>query len=189
MDWIENDLSTHGETAQIIMGLHHNPLWNTINDSLLKKGYQGRDHLLSLIRNESVDVVLAGHVHYDDVIIDNDTIYITTTTMASRCDSDGYWGYRLITVENNALVAYNYKEPKYSIPSYHLIIHEQNEDSITIENKLEQAVPVILEFIAPKGNYSVNQGTIVEIREQEEIAAIYVSTTLYPRKTTTIMLS
>ena len=187
--WIEEDLTEHSDAAHTTMMIHHNPLWDTTGDSLLKKGYQGRDDLLSLIRTEGVDTVLAGHVHYDDVTIDNDTTYITTTTLASSLDRDGYWGYRLITIENSILSSYNYKEPKYSIPSYQLNILEKTEKSFTIENNLEQSVPILVEFVVPNQEYTVNQGTIIQKREKEDMAAIYVATTIDEQTTATITLS
>jgi 3',5'-cyclic AMP phosphodiesterase CpdA len=189
MNWIAEDISENSDTEQTIMMMHHNPLWDTTGDSLLKKGFQGRNDILSIIRTKGVDAVLAGHVHYDNVTIDNETTYLTTTTLASSCDGDGYWGYRMITVDNNTLASYNYKEPKYSIPSYKLNIREQTEQSITIENGLDQSISVLLEFIVPSNDYFVNQGTIIQIREKDDMVAIYVLATIDEQTTTTIMLS
>ncbi len=188
MDWIENDLLSNTEADHTIMMVHHNPLWDIKGESLLKKGFQGRDDILTLIRTKGVDTVLAGHVHFDNITIDNDTIYITTTTPTSYCDEDGYWGYRIITIDNNTLTSCNYIEPKYSIPSYQINILEQTKQSITIKNDLRRSIPVILEFIVPYDDYFVNQGTIIQTRKLGAIVAVYVSTTINAQTTETIML-
>ncbi|MDG6229747.1 MAG: metallophosphoesterase, partial [Candidatus Thermoplasmatota archaeon] len=154
MIWIEDDLSKNSDTEQTLMMMHHNPLWDTKTDSLLRKGYHGREEILTLIRTKGVDGVFAGHVHYDDVTIDNDTTYITTTTLSSSLSRDGYWGYRMITVEDSMLTAYNYKEPKYSIPSYNINILDSTDQSITISNDLEQPISVLVDFIVPNDEYT-----------------------------------
>lgn len=189
MDWIAEDLNDNSDAEQTLMMMHHNPLWDTTGDSLVKKGYQGRDELLNIIRSNGVDGVFAGHVHYDDVTIDNGTTYITTTTLASSCDNDGYWGYRLVQVDDSILTSYNYEEPKYSMPSYHINIIEQSEKSITIENDLDKPVPILIEFIVPNQEYTVNQGIIVQKREKEDMAAVYVSATINAQTTASITLS
>lgn len=189
MDWIATDLSENLDAEQTLMMMHHNPLWDTTGDSLLNKGYQGQDELLDLIRTNGVDGVFAGHVHYDDVTIDNGTTYITTTTLASSCDEDGYWGYRIIQVEDSALTSYNYKEPKYSMPSYHINIIDKTEQSITIENTLDNPISILVEFTVPNQEYTVNQGTIVQKREKEDMAAVYASAIIEAQTTATITLS
>jgi len=189
MQWIADDLDEHIDADQTLMMMHHNPLWDTTGDSLLKKGYQGQDELLNLIRTKGVDGIFAGHVHYDNVTIDNGTTYITTTTLASSLDHDAYWGYRLVEVEENVFSSYNYKEPKYSVPSYHINIIEQDATSITIENLLDTPMDILVEFVVPNEVYTVNHGSIIQIREKEEMAAVYVLATLPQQTTTSITLS
>lgn len=189
MNWITKDISENLDAEQIIMMIHHNPLWDTTGDSLLKKGYHGRDELLTLIRTNMVDGVLAGHVHYDDVTIDNDTTYITTTTLASSLSKDGYWGYRMITVEESILASYNYQDPKFSIPSYNINILDSTDHSITISNNLEKRISILVEFIVPNKEYTVNHGTITQKREKEDMAAVYVSAIIDAQTTISITLS
>jgi len=189
MNWIADDLSENSDTDQTIMMMHHNPLWDTTGDSLLKKGYHGREDILTLIRSNGVDGVLSGHVHYDDITIDNNTTYITTTTLSSSLSRDGYWGYRIITVEDSMLNSYNYKEPKYSIPSYNIKIEDSTDQSITISNDLEQYISVLIEFIVPNKEYTVNHGKIVQKREKDDMAAVYVSAIIDAQTTNSIMLS
>ncbi len=171
LKWIEEDLKNSNALLNIL-ALHHNPLWNT-TDSLLGNGYYNREKLLKIIY-EYVDVVLAGHVHYDNVTIQNNTIFITTTTAASSLEKDAYWGYRLIEVRNWSIFSYNYKEPRYSIPSYRLNISFENKYKAIIENDLEMKIVAYLKFVVPTGNYSVKNGEIIKIRKNEEEMEIYV---------------
>ncbi len=178
LHWIENDLKESDAKLKVI-ALHHNPLWDTANDSLFRRiGYRGREQLLSFIELYDVDAVLAGHVHYDDVTIVNDTVYITTTTAASSLDrEDAYWGYRLIEVRNWSIYSYNYKEPKYSIPSYRLNISYLSEEEAVVENNLDMDVDILLKFTIPaeyEGKYSVKNGEAVMERSDANLLQIYV---------------
>lgn len=168
--WIEKDLkNSAGAKARFIM-LHHNPLWDTKNDSLLKNGnYTGRKELLGLIEKYDVSAVFDGHVHYDNVTVKGGTLYITTTTCASDLSADdAYWGYRLIDVNSGKITSYNYKEPKYSIPLYRLnYTYSTNDGSAStvnadIENDLEMNVTARLHFYVPAGDYEVQNGKIVK---------------------------
>ncbi len=175
MSWIENDLKESDAEMKII-ALHHNPLWDTRNDSLLHNGYVGREKLLSLIGEYGVDAILDGHVHYDDVTINNGTIYITTTTAASSLGSnDAYWGYRLIEVKNYTIYSYNYKEPKFSIPSYRLNISHESDFRVNVENNLDMDMDVHLKFVIPSGrDYTINGGILEMERKGDENMEIYV---------------
>jgi 3',5'-cyclic AMP phosphodiesterase CpdA len=174
INWIEEDLiSTDSEN--VFMFMHHNPLWETTSDSLVRKPYQNRAKLLSLIDEHDVDMVLAGHVHFDNVTIENETIFLTTTTPESEIRvEDGYWGYRLIDIENGEIENYNYKEPKYSIPSYRLNHSFIDPFTANIQNDLEMDVNVLLRFKLPKNNYDVTNGEIIQQRENHFMKEIYV---------------
>ena len=164
LQWIEDDLSNN-DANLTFMFLHHNPLWDTKNNSLLRWGYNNREELLSLIYKQNVDMVLAGHIHIDNVTIENKTIFITTTTPASEIRmEDGYWGFRQIEIKNGKINSYNYKEPKYSIPTYHLNINYENPYTAIVENDLAMDINAHLEFIVPLGCYKVNNGDIVSLR-------------------------
>ena len=187
--WIENDLASHSEADQTIMMMHHNPLWDTTGDSLVGNGYYNQEAILNLIRSNNVDAVFDGHVHYDDITIDNETLYVTTTTVSSSFSGDAYWGYRLITVEEGSITEYNYQEPKYSIPSYQINIIEEQQKSITIENNLVKPITIQHEFVVPVDDYMVNTGEIIQIREKNDMAAIYITATINAKTTETITLS
>lgn len=189
LQWIEDDLNQSSATHQC-MFMHHNPLWDTKSDSLLGMGYQRRDNLLEIIRSNQIDMVLAGHVHYDNVTRDNQTLYLTTTTPESEIRvEDGYWGYRLIEIENGDITRYNYKEPKYSIPSYHLYATVVNPQTRVIENALEQTLPILVKFTVPNHEYSVNYGTIIQERSNQYQKQVYVQTQVPEESEQTITLT
>ena len=174
LQWIEEDL-THASANLTFMFLHHNPLWDTTTDSLLRQAYHNRHELLALIDEYNVDMVLAGHVHFDNVTVVNDTVFLTTTTPESDIQTDdGYWGYRRIQIQSGNIVSYNYKDPKYSIPSYHLTYRFHNPYTAIVENDLEENITVSLKFLVPLGNYSVQNGSIIQQRENTYQTEIYV---------------
>ncbi len=188
LNWIENDLSNHTEANQTFMMMHHNPLWNTKEDSLFGNGYYNQQEILNLIRTKHVDAVFDGHVHYDNITEDNNTLYVTTTTASSSLEKDGYWGYRLVNVENGSITEYNYEEPDRSIPSYQINIINEESNSVTIENKLQKPINIHYEFIVPNKEYTVNTGEIIQSREKDDMAAIYVKATINAETTETITL-
>lgn len=188
LQWIAEDLSSTDADLKIMM-MHHNPLWDTKNDSLLQNGYEGREEILSLIDEYEVDSVLAGHVHYDDVTSKDDTIFITTTTAASGLERDGYWGYRLITVENGTITTYNYKEPKYSIPSYRLNRTYEGTHQAIIENDLEMDITAHLQFLLPAGEYTVENGEIIMKREVGDLVELYITSNVEGNSEITVTVS
>ena len=187
--WIENDLVENKGDLNF-MFIHHNPLWETKQDSLVGRSYKNREQLLSLIEQNNVDMVLAGHVHFDNVTIVNDTIFITTTTPESSIDTeDGYWGYRLINIENGEISSYNYKDPKYSIPSYKIKAKYLTLKKIKIENNLETDINAYIKFVLPKNNYEVDNGEIVMQREDEQLVELYVEVIVEQNSTMTTQAS
>ncbi len=176
LQWIEEDLDSNIDARLKIMLMHHNPLWDTSHESLMGIHYIGREELLNLIQEYNVDAVFDGHVHYDNITIWNDTLFVTTTTASSSLGAeDAYWGYRLIKVENYSIISYNYKEPKYSIPSYHLNYVSEDEHHKTIKNDLDMDVKIETTFLLPKGTYNVENGEIYMIRERGDLMELYVT--------------
>ncbi len=171
--WIENDLKNSDARLKIV-ALHHNPLWETTNDSLLNNPYHNRKELLNLIWTYGVDAVLDGHVHYDDVTVVNNTLFLTTTTCASSLSSDdAYWGYRKIEVRDWKIVSYNYKEPKFSIPSYKINI-ERGENYVMITNTLDIPITVHVGFYLPYGAYTIKNGEVMMKRLKGDMLKLYV---------------
>ena len=174
--WVEDDLKNNRNATLTFMFLHHNPIWETKDDSVFKfrSEYHNRKKLLSLIDKYGVDMVLSGHVHYDNVTIINGTIYITTTTTASDHGKNAYWGYRLINIKNGAIFSYNYKEPKYSIPSYHINFTFENSYTALVENDLIKNISVLIKFFVPSGSYKAENGRILMERKKGSMSEIYV---------------
>lgn len=189
LTWIENDLDNNIHANQTLLMLHHNPLWDTTKDSLVGNGYNNQEVILDLIRTKEVNAVFAGHVHRDNITEDNGTLYVTTTTVSSSVGDDGYWGYRMVTVENSEITKYNYQEPDKSIPSYQINIIDKQSHSITIENKLLNPITIQYEFYVPANDYTVDNGEIIQIREKNEMSAIYICATIEAETTETITLS
>jgi len=189
LQWIEDDLAS-SDANLTFMFLHHNPLWDTKTESLLRWGYYNRNGLLSAIENYGVDVVMAGHVHYDDVTIEKNTLYLTTTTASSLLGSnDAYWGYRLIEIENGQVASYNYKEPKYSIPSYKLSFTFENPYRAVVKNDLEKDMYVTLKFLVPKEIYSPSSGEIILQRENSFMKEVYVQANIEKESEKIVSLS
>ncbi len=189
LQWIENDLVENSGDLNF-MFMHHNPLWETTQDSLVGRRYKNREELLTIIDNNNVDMVLAGHVHFDNVTTVNDTIFITTTTPESGIDAeDGYWGYRLINIEDGEISSYNYKDPKYSIPSYKIKAKYPTLKKAKIENKLETDINAHITFVLPKNNYEVDNGEIVMQREDEQSVELYVKVLVVQNSTLTVQVS
>ena len=192
LNWIEQDLMT-ADSENIFMFMHHNPIFDTRTESLMFKEYENREELISLINEYNVDMVLAGHNHLDTVNIIDDVIYITTTTPESEISSeDGYWGYRLIEINDGEITSYNYKEPKYSIPSYHLdynISYSGDSAIGIVENDLEIDVDVILKFNMPLGVFEVDNGVIILQRDDDNNSEIYVKVNVEALSDLSIMLS
>jgi predicted MPP superfamily phosphohydrolase len=189
LQWIENDLSS-SDSELTFMFMHHNPLWDTRGESLFRKPYNNRENLLGLIDQFGVDMVLAGHVHFDNVTIINDTIYLTTITpSSSNSGDDSYWGYRLIEIEEGMIASYNYKEPKYSIPSYNLELSYISKDKAQIVNDLETDINALVKFVLPKDEYKVDIGEIILTRENENYVELYVKVLVEELSTLTITVT
>ncbi len=175
LQWISNDLNASDSAPLTFMLLHDNPLWDTTKESLLGLPYKNREALLQLIHSHGVDMVLDGHVHWDNVTAVNGTIFVTTTTPSSSVDErDCYWGYRVIRIVNGSIASYNYKEPKYSTPTYKLKMRTLTASAILLNNRQIAPVSLLIRFLVPLGNYTANIGKIVEIRSNATASEVYV---------------
>lgn len=177
LHWIETDFASH-QNQSLFVFLHHNPLWETLNESFTGLSYLNRKELQILAKTYGVEMVLAGHIHQDSVQVVNETVYLTTTTPGSETrNEDGYWGFRMIDIKNGKVVSYNYKEPKYSIPTYHLNCTIEYQDTFataTIDNNLDLNITAQVKFVMPLGEYTVDRGSIKMIRTDNESQEIYV---------------
>lgn len=191
LDWIETDLASH-QNQSLFLFLHHNPIWETVNESFTGQSYLNRKELQILASTYGVDMVLAGHIHRDSVNIVNDTVYLTTTTPGSEIrNEDGYWGFRMIDIKKGKVVTYNYKDPKYSIPTYHLnytIEYQGTIATATIDNSLDINITAHIKFIMPGGEYAVDRGAITMIRTNDSLQEIYVSSLVEKNHEVTVTL-
>ena len=183
--WIEEELKKSNSSIKFIC-LHHNPLWDTKNNSFFGRGYHGREKILDLIKNYRVNFVLAGHIHADDITFFENTTFITTTTPCSSCKN--YWGYRIIEFRNWSIFSFNYKEPKYSIPSYMLNCAYEGDRRARIENNLDMNLTVHLKFFVPSSNYEVINGKIEKVREKNGFMEIYVTAEIEERSNKEVYL-
>jgi len=187
--WINHDLNTSKNKTLTFMFLHHSPLLDSYNDSLThKRTYTNRQPLLNLIDADNVSMVLAGHVHWDSAYTVNGTIFLTTTTPESNVlKADGYWGYRMISIVNGTIASYNYKDPYYSIPSYHLQANiAKNQRKGTATSTLEKNMTVLLRFLLPDGTYVINTGSILEERSDGTTLELYVLLPVPANSTATV---
>lgn len=183
MRWIEDDLTSHSESKLRFAVGHNSPVLNS--DMLVEQQWagSGREELLELLNRYNVSMFLAGHVHFDDVVVENGTIFAATTS----CGADirlqqPYWGYRLVEIEDGKIASYNYKEPKWSIPSYRLSCTYTKNDgtSKTVKAKIENNLEIdlenaLLKFYVPKGDYEVINGTPIMERDDGNVKCVHVT--------------
>jgi 3',5'-cyclic AMP phosphodiesterase CpdA len=190
LDWIEQDLENNTYAEKTFMFLHHNPLWDTIKDTLIRKEYKNREELLSLIDDYNVEMVLAGHTHIDNVTIRENTTYIVTTTPESEIrDPDGVWGYRQIKIVEGEVASYNYKEPRFSIPSYKINVEHVDQYTTIIENDLEMDITILLKFTVPKRAYIIQNGIATQTREDNLQRTYYIQSDIEKESEKEIKLS
>jgi len=142
LDWLESELERlEGMATNVAM---HHPL-ETFTGS-------GADRLRELFKRYGVENTFTGHTHQDAIISENGTRHITTTSCASSVVE--YWGYRELVFDSGELVSYNYKEPRFSLPSYHLNItepygnHNENVEEMGITNGWNRDLSLVYDFYA-----------------------------------------
>ncbi len=179
LHWIEQDLNQSRNSTLTFMVVHHNPQLETTKESLVHTPYKNRQQLLSLIHHYNVSMILAGHTHWDNLTIENGTIFATTTTLTSSVDEkDCYWGYRIVHIQNGTIASYNYKEPKYSVPLYKLRLTTLTPTAVIIKNKQQNPLSLLLRFVTPRGNYTPTYGDIIQTRTNGTMQELYVHLTL-----------
>ncbi|MFH1101050.1 MAG: metallophosphoesterase [Methanobacteriota archaeon] len=189
LSWIQQDWALHTNSTLKFMFMHHNPLWDTQKESFLRLPYTNRENVLQIINDTHVDMVLSGHVHRDNVTTSNGTLFLTTTTPESEIrEEDGYWGYRLVTIQNNSIASYNYKEPKYSLPTYSLHVNYQSNQSAQVENTLDTPVSILLKFTLPSAVYTTSYGEIIQTRHDENHVELYLRASINAKSTVTITI-
>lgn len=194
--WLEKDLLKHKDRPIIMFG-HHNPLWisappdgdTQLQSSSIDQNFngEGREELLALIYKYDTVAYLAGHLHYDNVTIINNTVFITTTTAASSHPDNAYWGYRYMEFKDHGIGGYDYDGQGRSIPSYHLnytisLSHSDKYIELNIESSLNIdfcEVPISWAFTTTEARSpGTNKGTILYEYLHENYGLLGVSFTI-----------
>ena len=176
---------------------------------------EGRQEMLDILNAENVDIVLSGHVHYDYVEEDINSYGTDEVVTTSGCfdvkAGEAYPGYRMIEIIDGNVVSMSYKDD-YSIPIYINgyppadNFKQQTEPAITysfanpndgsssdnvlsVQNGLDMAIPVYVEFVLPAGTYSVLNGTVVQTSIRGSSVVLYVSSSVAAESTLDISVT
>jgi len=241
LEWLDDDLEENQDNLMRIVFCHHSPnapsdwdaAWWTIHDNadypypqlylrllfgLIKDQKwvgSGRQEMLDVLDARKVDLLLAGHVHYDYVeegITPYGTVEAVTTAGCFDVKAgEAYPGYRMIEIDGADITSISYKED-YSIPIYingyppAANLKQQTEPAIsysfanpndgssssntlTVENGLDMVIPVYVEFVLPSGTYSVLNGTVVQTSNRGSNVVLYVTSSVAAEGTLDISVS
>ena len=75
-------------------------------------------------------------------------------------------------------MSYNYKEPKFSLPSYRINISWESEAKAVVRNNLDMGITIHLTFLVEEGNYKVHGGDVEMVREGNGYSEVYVVASL-----------
>lgn len=205
LDWFEQQLA--GTDAELVLtGLHH-PL-ETFSG-------QGKDEIKALVRTYGVDAVFSGHTHFDRVVADGDTLYMTTGSLMFDFMSAIYPVFRQIEVDGNEIVSYAFDDLESSVPVYRESLDADFQWQLktaalscsyfpsntgtsrtvtaTITNHLLQSYSdVSLEFVMPVPEtgktYEVIGGRVVETLFAEDCQIWYVKADIGPVLETNVII-
>lgn len=241
LDWLEADLAANQDSLMRILFCHHSPnapsdwdaAWWTIHDNanypypqlylrllfgLIKDQKwvgEGRQEMLDILNARNVDLLLAGHVHYDYVDEDINSYGTDEVVTTAGCfdvkAGEAYPGYRMIEITDGSVVSMSYKGD-YSVPIYingyppAANLKQQTEPAVaysfanpndgsssnnvlSVSNGLDMVMPVYVEFVLPAGTYSVINGTVVQTSNRGSSVVLYVSSTVTAEGTLDISVS
>ncbi len=208
--WLLGQLQ-HLQNKTPIVQIHH-PLHH-------KEGQHGyvhvkADELVALFKKYGVPIVLSGHWHGDMVFDEygnehRDTWdfpgipYVATTTAgadlrAEYSASPLHHGYRLIRLKNNKLQSYTYdydgdgqRDAAASIPVGKLNVIRREENSLTIQNELNENFPnakIVLTTQDVETHWQPTQGRILRQtqRDGEKVFEILVDLPAHSETTITL---
>jgi 3',5'-cyclic AMP phosphodiesterase CpdA len=241
LQWLEDDLEAKQDSLMRIVYCHHSPnapsdwgdaWWTIHNDAeypypqlylrlffgLLgdqKWVGEGRQEMLDVLEAQKVDLLLAGHVHYDYVKEDINAYgtdeVVTTAGCFDLTAGEAYPGYRMIEISDGDVMRMSYKED-YSIPIYingyppAANLKQQTEpavaysfakpndgssttNTLSVNNGLDMEIPVYVEFVLPAGAYNVINGTVVQTSMRGGSVVLYVSSSVAAEGTLDISVS
>jgi len=109
LDWFEEVLA--GTEAELIIAGFHHPPHNSFQGT-------GADRVMALAVDYNVGAVLTGHTHAEEVKFDGDVLYLTTTSLLFSPFFGSYPAFRMLEINDNELISWNYSEPHWSVPVY-----------------------------------------------------------------------
>jgi len=198
LNWVRDDLASHANSTQIFMQFHL-PIFTHVQEP-------ARSTLLNLTDQYNVSMIFMGHVHHDYVTTYNGHKFICTTAIGGNIGPTGHWGYRLVRVDGETIVSYNYagttdESENNAIPFNKLdttYFPSNNGTSsyvtATIDYALEENLTeVMLKFVVPRlngtGSYQVKNGVTVQVVNSTDKSVYYVETNLTARKTGFVEIS
>lgn len=208
LDWVREDLASHANSTQIFMQLHL-PIFPASEDIMHVKE-PAKSTLLELIDQYDVSMVFMGHIHHDQVTTYQGHKFVHTTAIGGIIGHEGYarshWGYRLVRVDGNRIVSYNYagttdetQRNAISFNELHATYFPSNNGTssyvtATIDYGLEEnLLDVLIKFVVPKqygtGRYEVKNGVAIQIVNGTDRSVYYVETNLTARKAQFVAIS
>lgn len=204
LDWVREDLASHANSTQIFMQLHL-PIFPASAD-IMHVEEPAKSTLLELIDQYNVSMVFMGHIHHDQVTTYRGHKFVHTTAIGGTIEPGGYWGYRLVRVDGDKIVSYNYvgktdETQRNAIPfnELHATYFPSNNGTssyvtATIDYGLEESLSgVLIKFVVPKqygtGRYEVKNGVAVQVVNGTDKSVYYVETNLTARKAHFVAIS
>ena len=132
LEWIENQLASHQDSSLKVISMHY-PVWD----------YGSWNYYLSeaeefteICWEYSVDLVLYGHLHNDDVRTVGGTTYILTTAISGSVWTGNVNGYRIIKIQDYDVVDYSYDGENLSQPVAGMYVERVPEDTHILDRGL-----------------------------------------------------
>ena len=207
LDWFEQELAS--SDAEITLVGYHHPPHNSFQGT-------GAERVIALARNYSVSAVLTGHTHFDENKLDDPVLYLTTSSVMFSGFQGSYPAIRILEIQENNLVSWNYEEPHWSVPIYRdnppysnlrnlntpafycefSPANNGNNQTVTatLTNHLHTGFQDIsLEFIMPSSaketEYETTGGDIVDILYTGTHKILYIRTNIDPASSIEIEVS
>jgi len=197
LNWVRDDLASHANSTQIFMQFHY-PIWMLASSA--------QSTLLNLTDQYNVSMIFSGHIHQDSVFTIDSHRFVTTTAIGGNIGPTGYWGYRLVRVDGETIISYNYagttdESENNAIPFNKLDATyfpsnngTSNYVTATIDYALEENLTeVMLKLVVPRlngmGSYQVKNGIVLQIINGTDKNVYYMETNLTARKTGFVAVS
>ncbi|MCD6323393.1 MAG: metallophosphoesterase, partial [Clostridiales bacterium] len=207
INWLENDLENNMDKSMRFIFMHHPAInyddhWGDATIS------QNQDEFLQLCSDYNVTMVMTGHTHVDKVYdkdrtyrdgYTKDNLYMGTPIfLQTRSATQGYWGYRMVIINNSSIESYTYdlngnglRDGNSAIPAGHISIsydpaNDGTHDEVvaTINNGLRENFtekrgnPLVIRFnmtrLGEGYEYYLNEGRIISTVTEANSTLYYV---------------